>query len=154
MPMLSTALRTLQPQPALVIRSRIPRGEIAATIGRSLGRIVPYAMSAGGALAGQPFARYPEFGPEMTTIEVGMPLAAPVPGSGEIEAFTLPAGLVAMAVHGGAYDRIPETFAALERWIASQGRAPAGAPWELYVTDPAQHPDPEDWRTEIYWPVR
>ncbi len=21
------------------------------------------------------------------------------------------------------------------------------------VTDPAQHPDPADWRTEVYWPL-
>ncbi len=30
---------------------------------------------------------------------------------------------------------------------------PAAAPWESYVTDPAQHPDPADWRTEVYWPL-
>ena len=30
---------------------------------------------------------------------------------------------------------------------------PGGAPWESYITDPADHPDPKDWRTEIYWPL-
>ena len=29
----------------------------------------------------------------------------------------------------------------------------SGAPWESYVTDPADHPDPADWRTEVYWPL-
>jgi AraC family transcriptional regulator len=154
MPMLLTAVRTLQPQPALIIRSRVPREEIAATIGLNLGKIVPYALGAGGALAGQPFARYPEYGSGMITIEVGMPLVQPVKGSGEIEAFTLPAGLTAVAVHGGPYDKLPETFAAFEKWIAAQGHACAGPPWEVYVTDPAEHPDTADWRTEIYWPVR
>jgi AraC-like DNA-binding protein/effector-binding domain-containing protein len=154
MPMLSAELRTLHPQPALVIRSRIARPEIAATIGQSLGRIVPYAIGAGGALAGQPFARYPEFGVGMLTIEVGMPLVTQIAGSGDIEALELPGGSTAVAVHGGAYDRLPDTFAALERWIASQGKTPSGAPWEVYVTDPADHPDSADWRTEIYWPVR
>lgn len=154
MPMLSATLRTLSPQPALVIRSRVERSQIAATIGQSLGRIVPYAMGAGGAFAGQPFARYPEFGAGLISIEVGMPLQAPVPGEGDIEAFTLPAGLTAVAVHGGPYEQLPESFAALERWLAAEGRQPAGAPWEVYVTDPADHPDAADWRTEIYWPVR
>lgn len=80
-------------------------------------------------------------------------LVAPVAGSGDIEAFMLPAGLTAVAVHAGAYEQLPETFAALEEWIRTQGRAPAGAPWEVYVTDPTEHPDPADWRTEIWWPV-
>lgn len=154
MPMLSAALRTLQPQPALIIRSRVPRDEIASTIGQNLGRIVPYALGAGGTLAGQPFARYPEYGPGMITIETGMPLAAPVAGRDDIEAFTLPAGLAAVAVHGGAYDKLSETYAAFEKWIAAQGHQPSGPPWEVYVTDPAEHPDHDAWRTEVYWPVR
>ena len=65
-------------QPALIVRSRVPRSAIAATIGQSLGRIVPYALGAGAVFTGQPFARYPEFGPGEITLEVGMPLAAPV----------------------------------------------------------------------------
>lgn len=154
MPMLSTTLRTLDPQPALIIRARIPRSELAATIGRSLGRIVPHALSRGGVLTGPPFARYPEFGAGEITVEVGMPLAAPVEGDGDIESFTLPGGPTAVAVHGGPYTQLSATFAAFERWIGEQGRTPAGPPWEVYVTDPADHPDPNDWRTEICWPVR
>lgn len=37
---------------------------------------------------------------------------------------------------------------------ATQGHSPNGPPWEVYVTDPAEHPDSADWRTEIHWPVR
>ena len=37
--------------------------------------------------------------------------------------------------------------------MEQNGLAPGGAPWEYYVTDPAAHPDPADWRTEIFWPV-
>lgn len=154
MPMLSVSLRTLDARPALVIRSRVPRTAIAATIGQSLGRIVPYALGAGGIFTGQPFARYPEFGPGTISIEVGMPLAAPIMGKDDIEAYTLPAGMTAVAVHGGPYEQMPESYAALEQWLASQGRAPNGAPWEVYLSDPAEHPDPADWRTEICWPVR
>lgn len=154
MPTLSTAVRNLDPQPALIIRSRVPRAGIAATIGQSLGRIIPHALAKGGALAGRPFARYPEFGAGTITIEVGMPLAAPIEGEGDIESFSLPGGLTAVAVHGGPYNQIPDTFAAFERWIGEQGRTPDGPPWEVYVTDPAEHPNHDDWRTEIYWPVR
>jgi effector-binding domain-containing protein len=40
-----------------------------------------------------------------------------------------------------------------ERWMEAQGFRAAGAPWEAYLTDPAEHPDPADWRTEICWPI-
>lgn len=154
MPLLSTEIRKLQPQPALIIRSRVPRSQIAATIGQSLGRIVPYALGAGGTLAGQPFARYTEWGSDPITIEVGMPVTSLVAGNADIEALTLPEGPAAVAVHGGPYDQMPETYTALQQWITAQGREPGGPPWEVYVSDPAQLPNPEDWRTEIYWPLR
>ena len=38
--------------------------------------------------------------------------------------------------------------------MESQGLASAGAPWESYITDPTEHPDPKDWKTEVCWPVR
>jgi AraC family transcriptional regulator len=37
--------------------------------------------------------------------------------------------------------------------MAANGSRAAGAPWESYVTDPGQFPNPEDWRTEVYWPL-
>lgn len=154
MPMLSVAVRDLPAQAALIIRSRIRRSAIAATLGESFGRIVPYALSAGGVFSGRPFARYPEFGPGLITLEAGMPLATSLPGEGDIESFSLPAGPAAVALHGGAYEEMPETYAALETWMRQDGYEPTGAPWEVYVNDPAEHPDPVDWRTEIYWPVR
>jgi hypothetical protein len=29
----------------------------------------------------------------------------------------------------------------------------AGPPWETYLTDPGEHPDPETWETEIVQPI-
>jgi effector-binding domain-containing protein len=53
----------------------------------------------------------------------------------------------------GAYDSLPNAYAALEVWIEEHGFAASGAPWESYVTDPAEHPDPQNWRTDIFWPI-
>ena len=75
-------------------------------------------------------------------IQVCLPLAVPASGQGDVLAGALPAGPVAVAVHGGPYDQLSETYAALERWIETNGLRTAGAPWESYVTDPGEHPDP------------
>ena len=74
-------------------------------------------------------------------------------GSTEVVEDTLPAGPSATVVHAGPYEQLSDAYAAIETWMASHGRAARGAPWELYVTDPAEHPNPKDWRTEVYWPL-
>ena len=143
----------LQPQPALIVKRRVARSEIAATIAESLGKTFPYALQNGLAIAGRPFVRYSDVGPGLMTMETGTPLAAPAPGAGEIEAITLPGGPAAVAVHMGPYDKLQDTYAAMERWMQQQGVRAAGAPWESYITDPAEYPDPANWRTDVFWPI-
>jgi AraC family transcriptional regulator len=145
--------RELASQAALVIRRRIQASEIAATLGEILPRVFTHAQRAGIPLAGPPFARYLSVGRGLMTIEAGMAIAVPAAGEGEIEAIELPGGPAAFAVHAGPYDSLSETHAAIEAWIESGGHRSRGAPWEVYVTDPADHPDPADWRTEVFWPL-
>ncbi len=132
---------------------RVARHELPAAIAEGVGKVYMYAQQAALALAGQPFTRYQSMGPGLLSIEVGMPLAADATGNGEVESGVLAAGPAAVAVHAGPYDQLGETYAAVERWIEAQGAQPGGAPWESYVTDPADHPDPADWRTEVCWPL-
>ena len=153
MPMLSIARRELPPQPVIFARVRVARHEIPAGIAEALGKTFPYAMQAGLPIAGQPYARYLTTGPGLLSMEVGMPLAAAAEGHGDVEAGTLPGGTAVVAVHGGPYDQLGETYAAMERWMEEKGVRPGGPPWESYVTDPADCPNAADWRTEIYWPL-
>jgi len=145
--------RELTPQPALVIRRRIAHTEIAATIGQCLPAVFAHAQRAGIPLAGPPFARYVEMGRGLMTIECGMPIASASPDDGEIEAIELPGGPAAVAIHAGHYDKLGDTHAALEAWIEAQGLRAGGPPWEVYVTDPGEHPDPATWRTEVIRPL-
>ena len=145
--------KELTPQPALIVKRRVARAEIAKTIAEGLGKTYPHALQNGLAIAGRPFVRYSDVGPGLMTMEVGTPLATPAAGVGDIEAITLPGGPAAVAVHMGPYDKLQETYAAIERWMQQQGVKPGGSPWESYITDPAEHPDPANWRTDVYWPI-
>jgi AraC family transcriptional regulator len=149
----SVSRRVLTPQPILFIRRQVARKDLAAALGECFGAVAAYCRKAGLALAGPPFARYPSSGPGDLTMEAGMPIAAPAPGEGEIEAGFLQGGAVAFAVHAGAYNRLPDTFKAIEAWMAESDERPGGAPWESYITDPADYRDSADWRTEVYWPL-
>jgi effector-binding domain-containing protein len=154
MPMLSIERRQLTPAHVLIVRARCARHELAKTMGESFGKAFPYAMGTGVPLAGRPFTRYVSSGPGLFTIESGCVLASPAAGSGEVESATLPGGAAAVALHGGSYDSLSETYAEMERWMEKNGMQPGEGPWESYITDPAEHPDPAEWRTEIYWPLR
>jgi AraC family transcriptional regulator len=153
MPTLSIARDEIAAQPTLFVRLRPARHELAAAIAGGVGKTYAHSQKAGLAFAGQPFTRYLSTGPGVLSIEVGLPLAAAGRGDGDVEAGELPGGPVAVGIHAGPYDQLTETYAALERWIEANGFHTAGPPWESYTTDPADYPDPADWRTVVYWPI-
>jgi len=150
------AKKDLTPQPVLVVRRRIKPADLAKTLAEVLGAVFLHAQQNGMALTGQPFTRYIEWGPGMWTIEAGLPVAslkADLPPGSEVRAETLPGGPAAVTTHTGPYDGLSAAHAAVEQWIEAQKLKAAGAPWEVYVTDPADYPDAKDWRTDIFWPL-
>jgi AraC family transcriptional regulator len=151
----SITKKEIAPQPVLLVRRRVKPSEVAATLAEVLGQVFLHAQRNGIALAGQPLTRYLEWGPGLWTIEAGWPVTAHTGATpeGEVRADTLPGGPVATTTHSGAYDKLTEAHAAVQQWIEAQGLSAAGAPWECYVTDPADYPDPKDWKTEISWPL-
>jgi len=146
----------LSPQPVLVVRRSIKRSEIAATIADGLQKIFLAAQKAGVALSGPPFLRCLNAGPGLMTVEPGMRVAGPATNAALDEDVlweTLPGGEAATTLHMGKYEDLPEAYAAIEQWMKAEGLKMGGAPWEVYVTDPGDYPDPKDWKTEIFWPL-
>ncbi len=146
-------------QPVLVIRRKVKRADIAATIGQELPKVFLHAQRRAIPVGGFPITRYPEISFGTITLETGMRVT-PAPekwdaghGEGEVLAETLPAGPTAVTVHTGPYELLHQAYAALEEWMAANGFKPRGAPWEAYLNDPGDHPDPKDWKTEVCWPV-
>jgi len=151
----SVTKKDIAPQPVLLVRRRVKPSEVAAVLGDVLGHVFLHAQRNGVAITGQPLTRYLEWGPGLWTIEAGMPVAAHAGAAseGEVRVDTLPGGFVATTAHAGAYDKLTEAHAAVQQWIEAEGLTPGGAPWEVYVTDPADYPDPKDWKTDIFWPL-
>ena len=152
MPLLSIERKEVEPMPFLFVRRQASQSEIAQTLAECFGIAFGHAMKSGLPIAGFPLARYPVVGPLMT-IEAGVPLLKPVAPEGDLEYGELHGGPVVFAVHGGPYDRLGDSHAAILRWIQERGLRVTGPHWEWYVTDPAEHPNPEDWRTHIYYPL-
>jgi AraC family transcriptional regulator len=148
--------KEIAPQPVIVVKRRIKPSDVAATLAEALGLVFTHAQQNGIALAGQPFTRYLEWGPGLWTILIGMPVTAHVgktPSEVDLQPDALPGGFVATTTHAGPYDKLSEAHAAIQQWIEAEGLVAAGAPWEVYTTDPADYPDPKDWKTDVFWPV-
>lgn len=146
----------LAPTPVLYIQSRVDRNAVAETLGQSLPAVYGHVMASGLAMAGPPFVRYTDQSPAFITLEAGIPLVetppAPPADSG-IEAGELPGGPAASTIHVGPYDTIPAAHEALDRWMADNDALPGGHPWEVYLTDPAEVPEPAEWQTQVIWPL-
>jgi AraC-like DNA-binding protein/effector-binding domain-containing protein len=154
--------KELSAQPVLVVRRRVKLSEIGSALAEILPSVFTHAQQTGAAIAGQPFTGYLEWGPGLVTIEAGIPIlpsgndshdGKSASGGSEIVAACLPGGPVATVTHSGPYEKLAEAHAAIQQWIEAQGLLAAGPPWETYTTDPADYPDPQDWKTEVFWPL-
>jgi AraC family transcriptional regulator len=144
--------RQLSPQPTLVVRRKVVIANLAAELADIFPRLFGHAQQHGIPLASPPFTRYLELGRGTAQIEAGFAVGAPVKSEGDFVASELPGGPAAVAIHAGAYDRLEDTHAVVATWLEAQ-QLTGGAPWEVYVTDPGEKPDPKDWQTEVVYPI-
>lgn len=147
-------IKTLRPQPIATIRATVATAEIGATLSQFLPEVWACVVEQGQQPAGPPFARYHSLLGETVDLEAGVPVAEPIVGTERVLAGELPGGPVAAIWHIGTYDTLTETHAALATWMAAEGRTAGGPRWEVYWTDPGEHPDPAEWKTEVICPLR
>lgn len=60
----------------------------------------------------------------------------------------------AMTLHHGSYSSLSDAYGALVAWIEEHGYVWAGAPFELYTKTQFDGLAPQDWETEIYFPIK
>jgi effector-binding domain-containing protein len=61
---------------------------------------------------------------------------------------------VATTIHKGSYDTLNLAHEAVQTWILENHEEAGGAPWEVYITDPSEVPNPNEWLTEIIHPLK
>lgn len=89
---------------------------------------------------------------ELALGENTWPVPTTVPGSGRIEAATLPACTVLAYRHHGDYAELDRSYRALEAHVERRGLTKVGEPREIYWTDPNELPV-DEWITEIQFPI-
>jgi effector-binding domain-containing protein len=152
---------TRDPQPYAAIRLSVEQPEIPQKapplVGEILGWAAKHAKQAGPA-----FFNYTAMEPgRPMEMEVGVPVAEPVKGNGRVVGGTLPGGRYATVTWTGPYDKLRDAHMALHDWLAEQNVPKQSTDneagltlLEIYVTDPEEVKDPNQWVTEIAFKLK
>jgi hypothetical protein len=133
--------------------------ELPQVIPQGLDAVFAYLGEQGAPPAGAPFIRYHVIDmADKMDVELGVPVASPLPGNDQICPGKLPAGRYAALIYRDVSQGRPANAALIEwaaqqglafdRWDAPTGDAFAGR-YETFLTSPADNPDPAQWDTEV-----
>ena len=128
--------------------------DLPKVIGSSFGDVYAYLGHHRVTTSEAPFIVYHgQPGPENAPvpIEICAPISLPMEPPPGWTCTTLPGGLFASVIHVGPYDSLGEAYDDLAAWIGRQGLAVAGAPREVYLSDPSTPPG--QTRTVVEFPV-
>ncbi|MGI5220027.1 GyrI-like domain-containing protein [Nocardia sp. CA-290969] len=136
-----------------VVHGRVSPTEIRTFFDTSFGRLATVLGEQGTNITGPALALYGTATEQTLEITVGFPVDREIRPDAEVVAGRLPAGRTARLVHHGYFDELGQSWDRLHSWITAQGLSPAGARWEVYLTEPNPHMDPADLRTELNWSI-
>ena len=95
-----------------------------------------------------------EFKEKDVDIEAAVPISRAVPDAGRVKVYELPGmAQAACIVYKGPYEKIGEAYDAIMAWVEKNGYHIIGPDRELYLTSPADIQDPNEYVTEIQFPV-
>lgn len=90
-----------------------------------------------------------EFDPAYSDIELGVGIQ-----ERDKADFILPEQLCAATIHRGPYSGLPDAYGAVVAWINANGYRMDGMPYEIYLKTQFDKLPPEEWVTEIFFPVK
>jgi effector-binding domain-containing protein len=146
-------------QPYVAIEATVSMDTISAIADR-LSEVFGWLATEGGTQSGPPFFKYEIIDmARRLVIRVGVPVAEPLEGSGDILPGMLPAGRYATVSHVGHPQELMEVTRDLLVWAAAEGltfdmeHRPDGEHWgsrlEFYLSDPREVLDMNKWETVL-----
>ena len=87
-------------------------------------------------------------------VEIQKTVRGAYPDTEHVKFKAMPAVLVASAVCKGSYDQLNEATAAVVSWVEANGYVFDGPSFFIYHVSPHETNDPEEFVTELCYPVR
>lgn len=145
-------------QPYLAIKQQVTI-PFDAVVDRVLPELFGWLGSHGVAPTGALFFKYNSVKMPELELEFGVPVAPGTKGDARMVLGMLPAGRYATTTYTGPYDKLMDVNAVLIGWAKETGvdwdshdtteSEAFACRMEIYLTDPADEPDPNKWQTEV-----
>ena len=142
--------------PALSVKDSIEVTNIGLFLEKYYPILYTYALRNETSPTGHPYAIYHEPWDSigMNFVEAGISTIDHISGENEIQSVMSPGGKVVKAIYFGPYEKIYPVYRAIKQYMKVLDLESAGNPWEVYVTDPMQEPDPTKRETIVYFPIK
>jgi effector-binding domain-containing protein len=135
--------------PTAVVRRQANLAELGKVIPAACGEVWNVVKSQKITGAGRHVAFYLD---DIFNLEIGVELAAPFAGYGEVIGSTLPGGTVATTVHFGPYPLLHQAHQAIRKWCMENGHTLAGPNWDIYGHWLEEwNTDPSKIRTDVVY---
>ncbi len=142
-----------KPQPTLSIRTRTSVKELPQELGKAYGAIGQYLGQLGEGPAGAAYAAYFDFNMDDFEVEIGFPVAKPLPEKDQIKNTEIPGGKLAQAIYTGPYNKIEPAYTALTEYVKENDHEATGVAYEFYLNDPGEVA-PEELLTQVVFPLK
>lgn len=90
-----------------------------------------------------------EFDPACSDIELAISIA-----EADKANRIIPGSLCASTTHYGAYSSLPDAYAAIVKWLEGSEYEVNECPYEIYRKTQFENLSPNEWETDIFFPVR
>lgn len=87
------------------------------------------------------------------TMDIALPVMSDKPENDSVKKDTRYSGMALKTTHKGNYDDFEAAYMALEEYLKANKMEMAGSPWEEYIVGMGQTKNPEEFVTDIYYPV-
>ena len=135
--------------PLAVVRRRASPPDLAAVVPAACGTVWTVIRAQQVPGAGRHVAVYWD---GQINLEIGVEVASPFAGHGEVVGSATPSGPVAATTHYGPYSRLHQAHEAIRRWCESNGYNLAGPNWEVYGHwQDEYNRDPSKIRTDVFY---
>ncbi|WP_299362640.1 GyrI-like domain-containing protein [Winogradskyella sp.] len=129
---------------------------ISAKMGENFGAIMQFMGQHGLKQSGMPLTVYNEMA-ETVIMSNGIPVneRVEIPTDSDVSIGFMPKMKALKTTLTGNYTNLPKAWEATMKHLAEQGLEQSDIkPFEIYTTDPGNYPNPADWKTEIYIPLK
>ncbi len=151
---LKIEIKQIDAQKALIIKADVPTSEVGPKMGELYGKLFGYLSQNRIEPVGPPFAYYISYDPQGNTVfEAGVPVMQELTVEGEMVYKVYPETKAVSVLYTGPYEMMEPVYTKLMNYMKENNLKDKGVSCEVYLTDPAEEPDPKNYKTIVYFPV-